>query len=366
MRGLVGHQPVSDARAVRQLLLSYLRARCFSAGEPGGRRTRSRDAFPGECAPARLRRETERRRLLLAGRQAPDLPKRTRGRRIHSTRCTSSIWRRATPRASRRARARRRAAFSSPGRIACSSPRPMRTRRQRRNKRRSWNFARAANSAVTPGITIRVRHFLGEAGRQRREEPDPLRRLRCRGLLLAGWKADRLLLAARGFPYDKLTPEERKRYEKDASCFGDIYLMNADGSNVRRLTNEPGYDGGPFFSPDGQRIVWRHFDESGVIADVWTMKTRWLGQAPRHRFQGDVLGAVLSSEREVFHLHFEQARLRKLRALHGRRRGRARAGARDVHRRLRWPAGVLAGWEKALLDDESHRRAIATLPRRLE
>ena len=49
--------------------------------------------------------------------------------------------------------------------------------------------------------------------------------------------------------------------------------MNADGSNVRRLTDAPGYDGGPFFSPDGQRIVWRHFEENGVIADIWTMKT---------------------------------------------------------------------------------------------
>ncbi len=48
--------------------------------------------------------------------------------------------------------------------------------------------------------------------------------------------------------------------------------MNADGSDVRRLTTAPGYDGGPFFSPDGQRIVWRHFEESGMIADVWTMK----------------------------------------------------------------------------------------------
>ncbi|MGZ4985319.1 MAG: M28 family peptidase, partial [Chthoniobacterales bacterium] len=74
------------------------------------------------------------------------------------------------------------------------------------------------------------------------------------------------------FPLEKLTPELRKRYEQDASYFGDIYIMNADGSKVRRLTNEPGYDGGPFFSPDGKRIVWRHFDESGMIADVWTMK----------------------------------------------------------------------------------------------
>jgi hypothetical protein len=71
----------------------------------------------------------------------------------------------------------------------------------------------------------------------------------------------------------ELTPQEKLRAEKDPAWFGEIYIMNADGSDQRRLTNAPGYDGGPFFSPDGQRIVWRHFDESGMIADVWTMKT---------------------------------------------------------------------------------------------
>jgi Tol biopolymer transport system component len=75
------------------------------------------------------------------------------------------------------------------------------------------------------------------------------------------------------FPLEKLSPEQRARYEKDPSWFGDIYIMDADGSNVRRLTDAPGYDGGPFFSPDGQRIVWRHFEENGMIADIWTMKT---------------------------------------------------------------------------------------------
>ena len=33
--------------------------------------------------------------------------------------------------------------------------------------------------------------------------------------------------------------------------------MNADGSGVRRLTRTPGYDGGPFFSDDGKKIVYR-------------------------------------------------------------------------------------------------------------
>lgn len=37
----------------------------------------------------------------------------------------------------------------------------------------------------------------------------------------------------------------------------DIYTMDADGRNVKRLTNELGYDGGPFFSHDGKRIVYR-------------------------------------------------------------------------------------------------------------
>jgi TolB protein len=39
----------------------------------------------------------------------------------------------------------------------------------------------------------------------------------------------------------------------------DIYTMNTDGSNVRRLTTELGYDGGPFYSHDGTKIVYRAF-----------------------------------------------------------------------------------------------------------
>jgi TolB protein len=37
----------------------------------------------------------------------------------------------------------------------------------------------------------------------------------------------------------------------------DLYLMDADGGNVRRLTDTPGYDGGAFFSWDGRFIVFR-------------------------------------------------------------------------------------------------------------
>jgi Tol biopolymer transport system component len=37
----------------------------------------------------------------------------------------------------------------------------------------------------------------------------------------------------------------------------ELYRMDADGGNVQRLTDSPGYDGGGFFSRDCSKIVWR-------------------------------------------------------------------------------------------------------------
>jgi Tol biopolymer transport system component len=37
----------------------------------------------------------------------------------------------------------------------------------------------------------------------------------------------------------------------------EIYRADLDGSNVKRLTNHPGYDGGPFVSWDGKKIAYR-------------------------------------------------------------------------------------------------------------
>lgn len=36
----------------------------------------------------------------------------------------------------------------------------------------------------------------------------------------------------------------------------DIYVMNADGSNVRRIVDDPEYDVGPQWSPDGRKILF--------------------------------------------------------------------------------------------------------------
>jgi len=37
----------------------------------------------------------------------------------------------------------------------------------------------------------------------------------------------------------------------------ELWRMDADGKNLLQLTNLPGYDGGAFFSPDCSKIVWR-------------------------------------------------------------------------------------------------------------
>ncbi len=39
----------------------------------------------------------------------------------------------------------------------------------------------------------------------------------------------------------------------------ELYAMDLEGGNVRRLTHSEGYDGGAFFSPDGKRIVYRGY-----------------------------------------------------------------------------------------------------------
>jgi YVTN family beta-propeller protein len=69
-----------------------------------------------------------------------------------------------------------------------------------------------------------------------------------------------------------LTADEQKILETNPSYFAEIYIMHADGSGQKRLTHVTGYDGGPFFTPDGSHILWRRFDEKGLIADVWMMK----------------------------------------------------------------------------------------------
>ncbi len=88
------------------------------------------------------------------------------------------------------------------------------------------------------------------------------------------WSPDGSLVAFasnRNAYSQKLSDEARKKFEVDPAWAMDIFLMDANGANVRQLTDVPGYDGGPFFSADGKKICWRRFSENGLTAEIMTM-----------------------------------------------------------------------------------------------
>ena len=68
-----------------------------------------------------------------------------------------------------------------------------------------------------------------------------------------------------------MTEEQEKKFKIDPAYMMELFIMNADGTNVRQLTDTPGYDGGPFFSPNGKQICWRRFSENGATAEIMTM-----------------------------------------------------------------------------------------------
>ena len=178
---------------------------------------------------------------------------------------------------------------------------------------------------------------------RRADPPHQRARLRRRGRLLARRPVDRRSRRCATPTTAPCRRQEQKQLATDPSYFGEIYIMKADGSGQTRLTNTPGYDGGPFFTPDGKRIVWRRFDEQGLIADVWTMKLDGTRREADHRLQVDELGALRARVGRVLPVRLEQARLRELRDLHGRQGGREGAGARHLLGWLRRTAGALAG-----------------------
>jgi Tol biopolymer transport system component len=82
----------------------------------------------------------------------------------------------------------------------------------------------------------------------------------------------------------------------------DIYTMNVDGTNVRRLTTTPGYDGGPFFSPDGKRIVYRahHPTDSVELATYRSLLAQEIVRP--NRMEVWVMNADGSDQRQVTRL----------------------------------------------------------------
>jgi Tol biopolymer transport system component len=82
----------------------------------------------------------------------------------------------------------------------------------------------------------------------------------------------------------------------------DIYAMDVDGKNVRRLTNTPGYDGGPFFSPDGSKIVYRayHPTDSAELADYRDLLAQRIVRP--NKMEIWVMNADGSDQHQITHL----------------------------------------------------------------
>jgi tricorn protease-like protein len=70
----------------------------------------------------------------------------------------------------------------------------------------------------------------------------------------------------------------------------DIHVMKADGSNPVRITSAEGYDGGPFFSPDGKRLVYRSDRKGNDLLQVFVAELAFDSA-------GNITGA--KSERQI-------------------------------------------------------------------
>lgn len=77
--------------------------------------------------------------------------------------------------------------------------------------------------------------------------------------------------------YPDWSPDGSKLvFQSNRTGNSQIYVMNADGSNVVRLTNSQGNDAGPHFSPDGSKIVFDS-DRDGN-SEIYVMKADGTGE----------------------------------------------------------------------------------------
>ena len=69
------------------------------------------------------------------------------------------------------------------------------------------------------------------------------------------------------------SPDGRQiAYSADVGSNRDVYVVNADGSGAARLTNDPAFDAGPAWAPDGTRIAFvSDRDRPHGLTGIYTM-----------------------------------------------------------------------------------------------
>jgi Tol biopolymer transport system component len=82
----------------------------------------------------------------------------------------------------------------------------------------------------------------------------------------------------------------------------DIYSMKLDGSDVQRLTDEVGYDGGAFYSADGSKIVYRAMKPATPEEEADYKRLLTQGLVRPTRLEVWVMDADGSNKRQVTNL----------------------------------------------------------------
>ncbi len=82
----------------------------------------------------------------------------------------------------------------------------------------------------------------------------------------------------------------------------DIYTMNVDGSDVKQLTRQAGYDGGPWWSPDGKKIAYRayHPTDPAELKDYQDLLKQKIVRP--NKMELWVMNADGSDQRQITHL----------------------------------------------------------------
>ena len=79
-------------------------------------------------------------------------------------------------------------------------------------------------------------------------------------------------------------PAGRIAFSMGGQTHEDIYVVNADGGGLFRLTDDPAADFDPSWSPDGRRIAYRHEDERS--GQIYVMNADGSGQQNLTRRRG--------------------------------------------------------------------------------
>jgi TolB protein len=125
-----------------------------------------------------------------------------------------------------------------------------------------------------------------------------------------------------------LSPDGRRivfRFQKGDDRTADIYVMNVDGSGLENLTRNRAMDYAPSWSPDGKRIVFAS-DRGGSFPHIYVMDAdgtnarrvgRSTGEYPSwspdgRRIAFGVLTGSSSSSFEIFVMRADGSKLRRL------------------------------------------------------